>query len=301
MYVHLFCLPSPKGPWATQPGLFSLVALRCLHGCLAVPCPGPAALWKHEPRCLLPTRKEFAHSLASPSIVWVNKVQAESDKVIQGHGQKLQGIWMALFGHLSQAMSKSWLMVSRGASIPSYQPVRELAFSLHSWWVCNCQPQSGCEIVPYSEGKQLLSGLLRPSQREPQFRQQHLVPSHHSLLAQQRQDPHPPAWKTPPITQLVALSRNGSILTGFSHPVQCSSAKSHTAVKDPSKAKWWWLHSTASKASISLPIFTIISKFPSFEEQHISWPALIPICSSLVPFPPSSPGCTYHGQFPLVP
>lgn len=72
-----------------------------------------------------------------------------------------------------------------------------------------------CALLRRS-GEQLFSGLLRPSQREPHFRQQHLVPSHHSLLAQQRQDPHPPAWKPPPITQLVALSRKGSILTGFS-------------------------------------------------------------------------------------
>ena len=85
-----------------------------------------------------------------------------------------------------------------------------------------------CALLRRS-GEQLLSGLLRPSQRGPRFREQHLVPSHHSLLAQQRQDPHPPAWKTPPITQLVALSRNGSISTGLSPPLQCSSAKPHTA------------------------------------------------------------------------
>lgn len=67
--------------------------------------------------------------------------------------------------------------------------------------------------------EQLLSCLLRHPQTGPWFTEQHLVPSHHSLLAQQPQDPHPLAWKTP-ITQLVALSRNGSIFSGF--PLQSS-------------------------------------------------------------------------------
>lgn len=45
--------------------------------------------------------------------------------------------------------------------------------------------------------EQLLPCLLRQPQREPKFTQQHLVPSHHSLLAQQPQDSSPLAWKTP--------------------------------------------------------------------------------------------------------
>lgn len=62
--------------------------------------------------------------------------------------------------------------------------------------------------------EQLVSCLLRHPQKEPRFIQQHLLPSHPSLLAQHPQNLHPPAWKSP-MTQLVALSRNGSIFASF--------------------------------------------------------------------------------------
>lgn len=117
--------------------------------------------------------------------------------------------------------------------------------------------------------EQLLSGLLRFSQRGPKFREQHLLPSHYSILAQQTQDPHPPAWKSPPITQLVALSRRGSIFTGFvlqpsipqTNPLHLPHSTSYT-LKPGRLLKQSANHSQASKASMSLPDFKIRSKLP---------------------------------------
>lgn len=117
--------------------------------------------------------------------------------------------------------------------------------------------------------EQLFSDLLRFSHRGPMFREQHLLPSHYSIPAQQTQDPHPPAWKTPPITQLVALSRSGSMFTGFvlqpsihqTHPLHLPNSTFYT-LKPERLLKQSANHSPASKASISLPDFKIRSKLP---------------------------------------
>ena len=93
MYVHLFCLPSPKGPWDTQPGLFSLVALHCLRGCLAVPCPGPCSpleAWTKmsasntEGVCTLFGKSKYHVSQQSTSWEW------------QGHSRA----WTETAGHM---------------------------------------------------------------------------------------------------------------------------------------------------------------------------------------------------------
>lgn len=227
-------------------------------------------------------------------MMWVNKVKAESGKVIQGHGQKWWGIWPCFDNSARQwANTDGWCPME-----PPFLPS-----SLQGSWlilstpgeVANASTNMAGDMVPLVPklGEAVSNSSLASwgTKRGTQAYRAAFMPSHHSLLAQQPQYPCLPAWKTVPVTQMVALSRNQTILSGF--PLQFSVPQPsptpsssqcllYTAAKDPSKTKSWRLHSSAPKAPISLPIFRIISKLPG--SKCTSWPDLIPLFSSLLPY-----------------
>lgn len=142
-----------------------------------------------------------------------------------GHGDRHTGQQVLCDNkrpQVNQVMSKSWLwlIVPRGVSGPSCHPAEELALAfLTPGEAANGHPSLARRRASVSfqirrEGKQ---HLLQPAvvlKKEHKFGEQHLAPSLHSLTSTDAE--HISTQKALPMTQLVALSRNGSSITGLS-------------------------------------------------------------------------------------